>query len=401
MKPKLTIAIDARWIFRALSGVGVYTRNLIRHLARLDEENKYVLLFDDKMLMERELRETATIGRRNFSALLLPYSVFSLRNQVALPRTLRQLGIDVFHSPNFMIPLGRTTAKTVVTIHDLIPLLFPQYTGRSKKSRFFQIYKWIMRRVARKADIIMADSECTRQDIVRAAKAPADKVRRVHLGVDEMFSPGPATGRIKRRFGISGRFLVCVGRQDPYKNVLGAVKALEVVLARRKDLNCQLLIVGEKDPRYPEVSDYVERRNLSGQVVMADYLSGEDLVDAYREADLLVHLSLYEGFGLPPLEAMACGTPVVSSDCSSLPEVLGDAAVFVDPDAPAEAAEKVISVLTDEGLRQEFVSKGKRQAAKYRWDETAKQVIEIYRELAARTHRGVQEASPKDAKVRR
>lgn len=337
--------------------------------------------------MKRELRETATIGRRNFSAVLLPYSVFSLRSQAALPRRLRQLGIDVFHSPNFMIPPRIAKVKTIVTIHDLIPLLFPQYTRRSKKSRFFPIYKWIMRRLARKADIIMADSECTRRDIVRAAKAPADKVRRVHLGVDEMFSPGPRTGRIKRRFGISGRFLLCVGRQDPYKNVLGAVKALEVVLARRKDLNCQLLIVGEKDARYPEVGNYVARRNLSGKAVMADYLGGEDLMDAYREADLLVHLSLYEGFGLPPLEAMACGTPVVSSNRSSLPEVLGDAAVFVDPAAPAEAAEKIISVLTDEGLRQELVLKGKRQAAKYRWDETAKHVIEIYREVAARTHR--------------
>jgi len=384
MERKLTIAIDARWIFTALSGVGVYTRNLIRHLVRLDDENRYILLFDNEKLMEREFRETRAADRMNFSAELLPYSVFSLRNQLALPRKLKELGVDVFHSPNFMIPLRITKVKTIVTIHDLIPFLFPQYTGRSKKSRFFPIYKWIMRRVARRADLIMADSESTRNDIIRALNAPEDKVRRVYLGVDEMFSPGPATGRIKRRFGISGRLLLCVGRQDPYKNVLGAVKAFEAVIVRRKGLNCQMLIVGETDSRYPEVGDYVARRNLSGKVVMADYLSGNDLVDAYREADLLMHLSLYEGFGLPPLEAMACGTPVVSSDRSSLPEVLGEAAVFTGPEGPSATADKVIAVLTDEGLRQRLVSKGREQVAKYGWDETARQVIEIYRGVGRR-----------------
>ncbi len=383
MGRELTIAIDARWIFLSLSGVGMYTRNLIRQLALLDDRNRYILLFDDEELMKRELRKTGAGNRRNFSTELLPYSVFSLRNQGMLPRKLRDLRVDVFHSPNFMIPLGRQSVRTVVTIHDLIPLLFPQYTGRSKKSRMFPIYKRIMLRVGRKADAIMADSECTQNDIVRTLKVRQEKVHRVYIGVDEMFSPGRATGQIRRKFGISGRLLLCVGRQDPYKNVLTAVEAFKIVLERRKDLNCQMLIVGEKDPRYPEVGEYISQGNLREKVIMADYLDDDDLVDAYREADVLVHLSLYEGFGLPPLEAMACGTPVLSSDRASLPEVLGDAALFADPYDRLGAAEKIIRLLTDEQLRQRNIAKGKEQAARYRWEETARQVVEVYQKVAS------------------
>lgn len=382
MGEALTIAIDARWIFSRLSGVGVYTRNLIRHLGIVDRENRYVLLFDDPELMERELRETGARERGNFSAEMLPYSVFSLRNQARLPRKLKSLGADVFHSPNFMIPLRGSGVRTVVTIHDLIPLLFPQYTGRSKKTRFFPIYKRIMRRVASRADAIMADSECTRRDIINTFGVAEEKVHRVHLGVDEMFSEGATTGIIRRRFGISGRMLLCVGRQDPYKNVLTAVKAFARVLERQKDLECAMLIVGEKDPRYPEVGEYVSQNNLQGKVFVTDYLGDKELVEAYRVADVLLHLSLYEGFGLPPLEAMACGTPVVASNRSSLPEVLGEAALFTDPLDPAKAAKRVIAVLTDENARQRLISKGREQAARYKWTETARQVVSLYEKVA-------------------
>jgi glycosyltransferase involved in cell wall biosynthesis len=380
---KLTVAIDARWIFPTLSGVGVYTRNLIRSLSLLDQRNQYLLLFDNQELMERELLETGAANRNNISAKLLPYSVFSLRNQLSLPHSLRQFGTDVFHSPNFMIPLAGVQQKSVVTVHDLIPLLFPHYTRRSKKRRVFPIYKRIMGRIARLADAILADSECTRQDILRTLKVPGQKVHRIHLGVDEKFSPGPSTGRVRRRFGISGTLLLCVGRQDPYKNVIAAVKAFEIIARRRSDLNCHMLIVGEKDPRYPEVSDYISRRNLSGEVVTTDYLADDDLVDAYREADLLIHLSLYEGFGLPPLEAMACGTPVVCSDRSSLPEVLGDAACFTNPYNAPKAAENIITVLTNETLRSQLIAKGIKQAARYRWETTARQVVGVYRKVVA------------------
>jgi glycosyltransferase involved in cell wall biosynthesis len=384
MKGKLSIAIDARWIFSAPSGVGVYTRNLIRHLPLLDEESRYVLLFDDEELMERELRATHAGERKNVSAELLPYSVFSLRNQLALPRKLKELGIDVFHSPNFMIPLAGRKPKTIVTIHDLIPLLFPHYTGRSKKRRLFALYKCIMRRVAGRADAILADSECTRKDILKTLNIPGDKVHRLYIGVDKRFSPGDARGHVRERFGISGKLLLCVGRQDPYKNVITSVKALRFVRQRRKDLDCQMLVVGERDVRYPEVSEYISRQGLSGKAIMTDYLDDDDLVAAYREADALVHLSLYEGFGLPPLEAMACGTPVVSSDRSSLPEILGDAALFTDPCNPSQAADNIIAVLTDEGLRRRLVEKGREQAARYRWEDTAGRLVEIYRMLGGR-----------------
>jgi glycosyltransferase involved in cell wall biosynthesis len=380
---ELTIAIDARWIFEALSGVGVYTRNLIRHIPLVDDRNRYVLLFDSPALMERERQRTEAAKRRNVSVEVLPYSVFSLRNQAKLPRKLKQLGVDVYHSPNFMIPLRNVQPKTFVTIHDLIPLLFPQYTRRSKKSRLFPLYRWLMKRVAGKADAIIADSDCTRNDILNAFHVPADKVHRIHLGVDEVFSPGPATGVIRRKFGISGKLILCVGRQDPYKNVLAAVKAFRLVLEKKRELNCHMLIVGEKDPRYPEVAEYVQAENLSGRVIMTDYLEDEDLVAAYRDADVLVHLSLYEGFGLPPLEALSCGIPVVSSDRASLPEVLGNSALYADPHDPSEAAAKIIELLTNEELRSRLASRGRQWVAKYRWDQTAKEVIELYRKTAA------------------
>ena len=381
----IKVAVDARWIFEKMSGVGRVTKNLILHLPQVDDRNRYVFIFDDERRMKRVAKECGLAEFSNVETVAVPYGIFSLKNQLKLPRLLKKLDVDVFHSTNFMIPLRRCRPKMIVTIHDLIPLLFPQYTPRSKKRRFFFLYKLIMKRIVRLADIIVADSENTRQDVIRNFAFPsADKTRVVHCGIarkyfDRAEEREPAY--LRERYGIEGDIIIAAGRADPYKNTLGLVKAFVIVL-REKELRPHLVIVGEEDERYPEVRDYVEENGLSEHVTFTGYLDEGDLVRAYASADVMVHPSMYEGFGLPALESMAAGTPVISSNAGSLPEVLGDAAVFVEPADEKGMAAAMTDLLTQPEKRRKMAERGREWARRYKWEDAARKTVQIYEEAA-------------------
>lgn len=385
----MKIAIDTRWIFPEISGIGSYTRHLVQHLAGMNSPHTFVLLFDGEEQRERTLRDTGVAGHPRFTPLMVPAGLFSLRNQWILPGALSECGADVYHAPNYMIPFRafprnrRGRIACVVTIHDVIPMLFPGHAPKAKKSRMYLLYRRVMLEAGARADAIIAVSDCSRRDILEQLRIPPsshEKVRRVFNGVAERFSPSPAdpASPPRRPFG-PGRpaRLLYVGRSDPYKNLPGLIRAMAIV-RERSPFPVALQIAGSKDERYPEAPRLANELGLDDLVHWTGFLDDDRLLAAYRSADLLVQPSTYEGFGLPVIEAMACGTPVVCSRAGSLPEVAGDAARMIDPDDPNDLADGILHVLQDDELAEQLAFRGVARAAAFTWDRTARETIAVY-----------------------
>jgi len=375
----MRIGIDARWIFPQISGIGTYTRELIRELAALDRENEYVLFFQESAI-EQDVRAMARLDAApNFSTRTIDYGIFSPAGQARFPAMLRELKLDVFHSPNYMFPLfafpkGRAgELRCVVTIHDVIPLLFPDHAPRSRKTRLFPLYRWLMLQVGARADVIVTVSESSRRDVIeqlRIEPARAERVVVVPNGVAPEYIPATRAPR-------AGKTMLYVGRFDPYKNACGLMDVFAAVRKTAK-LDVRLRMVGPPDPRYPEARQRAEELGVNPFIDWIGYVDGAELVREYQQADVFVLLSKYEGFGLPVLEAMACGTPVVCSNRSSLPEVAGDAAAVVDPDDAAGAAAEIVRVLEEPGRAGELARRGRERAAGFTWRRTAEQTLAAY-----------------------
>ncbi len=379
----MRIGLDARWIFPEITGIGSYTQELIRHLACTDAENEYMLFFQHEEVRERTLAYASLHQVPNFDSRLIPYGPFSPRNQVSMPGVMREERLDVFHSTNFMIPFPafpaarRGQTACVVTIHDLIPLMFPEHTPRALKTRFHPLYRWVMRQVGRRADLIITVSESSRNDILRHMAIPEEESHRVvaiYEGVADRYEPAP------RRPVRDEKIILYVGRMDPYKNVPGLLNAFGRIV-KHGTVPARLRIIGPRDERYPQVQELIAAEQLQEHIDWPGYISGEALLSAYQEADLFVLPSLYEGFGLPVLEAMASGTPVVCSNRASLPEVAGNAAILVDPENPDALMEAMLSVLTDLALAESLRIRGLDRAAQFSWKRTAIETVNAYRNI--------------------
>jgi len=372
----LRIAIDTRWIAGDTGGIRQYVLNLVKSLSRIDTQNDYLLVYDQ----ERTRTELeGNIGEKeNFRYAQVPYGPFSWRSQVFLPRMLAKRNVDVFHSPNFMVPLFSSGYRTVVSFHDLIPYLHPKWCIRSKKNRIYPIYKKTTEIIARKADKILTDSRHSEQDILRVFPFARKKVEAVYVGVGEEFrviGDEAIIKEVKHRYRITKRCVLYVGRQDPSKNLVGLIAAFEKL---RKRIDCCLLVVGKKDRRYPEAYNLVERLGLRNDVVFAGYVVPELLPAIYNACDLFAFPSFYEGFGLPPLEAMACGLPVVCSNAASLPEVVANAAALVDPENIRGFAEKMEELFVDQRLREKMVNRGFARAKFFSWSKAAEETLRAY-----------------------
>ncbi|MCX7591951.1 MAG: glycosyltransferase family 4 protein [Kiritimatiellae bacterium] len=380
------IAIDARWIFREISGIGNYTRELVRELVRLDRSNRYTLIFNDQRVMDRTAGETAFETATNFRGILVPYGLFSPFNQLALPRKLRQEHVDVFHSPNYMIPLflfprhrpGKI--RCLVTIHDVIPLVMREQVARSRKARLFPVYQWLMKEVAARADAIVAVSQTAADDIRRhlnIREEEAGKVVTIYNGVSARFRPARSGAFHRGSDSTLPAQILYVGRADPYKNLQVLIRAFE-----RLRQNCarptRLVIAGARDPRYPEPERLSACLGLDNAIRWTGYVSDEQLVTLYQESAVLVHPSRCEGFGLQVLEAMACGTPVICSNIAVLREVAGDAALFVNPDDVEGLARAIQRVIIDPELARCLSEKGVQRAMLFSWEKAAREMLKVY-----------------------
>lgn len=375
----MKIAIDCRWIFAETSGIGQHTKQLIQGLQGLDSPHEWLLLFDDPGRAERVTEETNCVMPRA----VLPYGLFSMRNQLLLPGFLRRESVDLYHSTNYMMPLpgfpphraGRVRA--VITLHDLIPMVFRDHAPKSRKSRLYPLYAGLMRQVAARADAIVTVSKSSAGDIARLLRLPEwerDKIKVVYNGIHPRFSPDPDTPRIQPPE------ILYVGRLDPYKNVPQLVAAFGQAV-KKLPPDTRLRIIGPPDERYPEAMALARQLELFPRMDWEGHVDDKTLLAAYRRASVLVLPSLYEGFGLPVAEAMACGTPVICSSASSLPEVAGDAAVTVPPGSLRELADALTAVLTDSALFQKLAEAGPARAKHFTYENMARETLAVYDSL--------------------
>ena len=364
------IGIDARKLHDF--GIGTYIRNLLRQLARLDQTTEFVLLSrpQDKAAL-------TSLGE-NFRIVAESAGNYSFTEQVKIPLALRREKVDLFHAPHYVLP-PLVPCRSVVTIHDCIHLMFPQYLPNRLALRYARTS---IAMAARRATRVMTVSETSKRDIIRFFGTEADKIDVIHNAYDERFDEPreEEISRVRERYQLHEDFVLYVGNVKPHKNLERLIEAFHLVRARGLD-HVKLVMIGDDISKYAALRRAVHQHQLHKYVRFLGYLPEGTLAAMYRLASVFVFPSLYEGFGLPPLEAMASGTPVVTSNVSSLPEVTGDAAVLVDPYDPAAIADGIARVLTDDDLAAQMRVRGLARAHEFSWETSIRRVREIYGEV--------------------
>ena len=366
----LKIAIEARpikWSYG--TGIGNYTYCLIQKLAEVDRGNDYAFLWPDT-------GDTAELPfPRSHGIYNLPKD--DEREEFEIPLWLAKERVDLFHLPQngFRIPQAKT-CKIVVTIHDLIPYFLPEMVRPSFLKRFTREMPYIVER----ADQIVTVSEASKRDIISVFGIEPAKITVLPSAPSVAYRPlsPEATGRrLASTYGIKRRFILYVGGLNPRKNVAELIQAYAKINRELRD-GQQLLILGPECKHRFRLQLLAEALGLKDRVIFPGFVANGDLPLFYNGADLFVYPSLYEGFGLPPIEAMACGTPVITSNVSSLPEVVGQAALQFAPDDTLQLAESIFRVLDDLTLRRLLITKGLERSANYSWDRIARQMLNLY-----------------------
>ncbi|MGE5245599.1 MAG: glycosyltransferase family 4 protein [Betaproteobacteria bacterium] len=369
----MRIGIDARKLHDF--GIGTYIRNLVRHLARMDRDTEYVLL-----CRPEDVEALVSLGD-NFRPVVETSGNYSVAEQLKVPFAVQREGITVFHAPHYVLP-PLVGCRSVVTIHDCIHLMFPQYLP----GRLAHVYaRSAITLAARRATRVITVSESSKRDILRFVNLPPEKIDVIYNAYDERFAVEPREEdvvRVRERYQLHDEFVLYAGTVKPHKNIERLIDAFHRVRQQGLD-HLKLVLIGDDISKYASLRRAVHRHQLHQYVRFLGYVPEETLAVMYRLAGVFVFPSLYEGFGLPPLEAMASGTPVVTSNLSSLPEVTGDAAVLVDPYDPASIADGIRRVLVDEELRRTLRSRGLARARQFSWEASARRVREIYGQAGA------------------
>ncbi|MDT8307317.1 MAG: glycosyltransferase family 1 protein [Anaerolineae bacterium] len=369
-----TYALDARTATDHFPGIGRYVRNLARALApQLAADERLLLLVDPRQEAELELPP----GEGQIRHVPLPVSPFSLRQQWAVRRLLRAERVSVYHSTYYLMPYW-PGVPTVLTVYDLIPQRFPRTVSLQAR-----LLAGVATRLAlRAADRVVTISEASRADLAQTYPRVAGRVTAIPLAPDPAFAPQPPAveSELRQRYALPPRFTLYLGSNKPHKNLLRLVEAWATLPAEEV-----LVIAGAWDRRYPAVRHYVASHGLGERVRFLGPVTEADLAALYSAATLFVFPSLYEGFGLPVIEAMASGTPVACSDRSSLPEAAGDAALFFDPEDAGAIAATLRRLLADQTLRAGLRQRGLEQADRFSWTRTAAATLALYRDLTAAT----------------
>ena len=363
----MRIAIDARLVYYQRGGIGQYIVHLIQELARLSAGDQYLIL--------RSRRESAPLAQaahlEDIPLWTPPHNRFE---QLALPVELARLRFDLLHSPDF-IPPWRGRFRRLITVHDLTFLYYPQFL--TVESRRY--YNDQIERAVRVADHISADSTATKEDLVRLLGVRPDKVTVVLLAPDPMYRrlPEAACAPILARHKLDRGFILFTGTLEPRKNVTGLLTAYRA-LCDWLPSTPSLVLAGRRGWLYQEIFDQITMLKLADRVHFIENLPDQELAALYNAAALLVLPSFYEGFGLPVLEAMACGTPVVCSERGSLSEIAGDAALLINPDDLDGLAVAMKRVLEDESLQAHMRARGFANVARFSWEKTTRETLAIY-----------------------
>ncbi len=369
----MRIAIDIRKINEF--GVGTYIWNLVRNLAGIDDRNDYLLVGS-----QRNFHEVGPLPP-NFKQLYQPEENGLWRDNISIPFDLHRQRLDVVHIPHHEAPFF-TPSKLVVTIHDCVHLLFPQ-----EDSSNFGNYRSYLRtkRVVHAAQHVLAVSRSTKDDLINIFELPDSKISVVHNALDERFAFTHTPGERKQvleRYQLKDPFVLYSGKIRPHKNVHRLIEAFAVLKNELGDSdrykNLKLIIIGDELSKHQYLRLTVIRSGAQQDVRFFGFVPYPILRVFYQSAELFAFPSLYEGFGLPPLEAMANRAPVLASNTSSLPEVLEDAAVLVNPENVFDIARGMKLILSDDAVRQRLIQKGLEQVAKFSWKLAAQKILERY-----------------------
>jgi glycosyltransferase involved in cell wall biosynthesis len=367
------ICIDARKLHDF--GIGTYLRNLLRGLANIDRDTEYVLL-----CRPGDVEVAKSLGE-NFRAVPERSGHYSIREQIAIPMAVRRERADVFHAPHYVLP-ALTPGRTVVTIHDCIHLMFPQYLRNRLAYPYARASMWT---AAHKSNRVFTVSEQSKRDILKFFNISPDKIVVTPNAIDDRFSSPPSDElmtQTRERYQLSHAYVLYVGNIKPHKNLDRLVEAFHLVRNQGRP-ELELVIIGHEISQIQSLRRAVHKYQLHRYVRFIGHVPDKTLAVFYRLASVFVFPSLYEGFGLPPLEAMASGTPVVTSNVSSLPEVVGDAAVLVDPYSAQAIADGIIRVLHSSHLRNDLRTRGLARVREYSWARSVQRVREVYGEVAS------------------
>ncbi|HCP08834.1 MAG TPA: hypothetical protein DIT25_03500 [Candidatus Moranbacteria bacterium] len=383
----MRIGIDARTILNPEKGdaigVGHYTYQLIRHLLELDQENEYVIFFDFRV-REKDIKK---FSKPNVKIKFYPFSDYKkylpgAYNEILGSATLLKENLDMLHttSPMSRIPTSYR-GKTIVTFHDLAPYKVPEVFPKLQNTRS----KTILKMMCNKADKIIAVSNSTKKDLQEILKCADDRIKVVYSGFDKRFFEESAVSREKilEKYGIKDKYILFLGTLEPVKNIGRLFEAFKIFQNNCKqggsNCNYKLIMAGKNGWLAKEYKQMAKDLGIAKDVVFTGYIIGDEMVPLFKNADFFVMPSLYEGFGTTVLEAFATGTPAIVTNVSSIPEIAGDAAEFVDPNNGEEIASAMLRFAKDESLKEIYRQKGKRQVEKFDWEICARETLELYK----------------------
>jgi len=387
------IAINAVFWGEETTGSGQYIRNLLQALAEIDHETEYVLVVPQGLTHERAFHERLSFGRVEVLWRRTPFDGHSDNltklwfEQITFPSACRRAGADLAFVPYFAPPFF-SSVPVVVTIHDLIPLILPAYRG----SILVQAYMRLVSSAARRANLVLTDSLASRRDIVRLLNVPSSRTRVIHLAVERAYrkmEEGDELARVRASYDLPSRYLLYLGGFDVRKNVAQVLAAYARARSAPGFPDDVWLVVGgklpsEHTPFTPDPRLVSATLGITDRVLLTGWIEEHDKPAMYSGAIAFIFPSYYEGFGLPPLEALSCGVPVITSDVSALPEVIGDAGLTASSGDLDALVEAVFSVVVDEHLRERLRRSALVQAKRFSWGRTARRTLRSFKEVARR-----------------
>jgi len=370
----MRIGIDCRMYTSKFTGIGRYTYELVRQMIKIngekDAKHEFVLFFNSP---EYELYECPS----NVKKVLVNAKHYSFDEQMKFCWKLSREKLDTVHFPHFNIPYFYRRPYTM-TIHDLTLSFFP---GKKMSKWYHRLaYNIIIDNAVIRAKDIIAVSKNTKKDLMRLLNVPEDRVRVVYNGVGPEFQFIQDASLLQKtldKYNIKKQFLLYTGVWRDHKNLVRLLDAFKI-LVKDKNMNIELVMTGKPDPAYPEVLDTIKKHHLTRDVILPGHVSEEELISLYNSALFYVFPSLYEGFGIPPIEAMRCGTPVLASNTSSIPEICGEGnAVFFDPYDVKDIAEKIGGLFKDANMQSQLVANGLTRSMIFTWEKMGKDTYNI------------------------